>query len=99
MEQTGHLACLLPFPEPKAVINRIQEQHPQLKISYRQISLRVDWKKADELPDGKCNHPRETFAEKRIIRFLARCHRALYFLTIPAEPEVGPKFEYVGCYL
>jgi hypothetical protein len=29
-----HLLCVLPFPEPKGVIERIKNKHPRLKVTY-----------------------------------------------------------------
>ena len=48
-----HLLCLLPFPEPTAIADRIKKRYPRLKITYHQFSLKVDWKKEEDLPNGK----------------------------------------------
>ncbi|TVY64257.1 Glyoxylate reductase [Lachnellula suecica] len=48
---TGHLLCLLPFPEPLPLTDRIKKQHHQLKFSYRQFTIGADWKASEGLPD------------------------------------------------
>ena len=51
----GHLLCLLPFPEPTAIIERIKKQHSQLRVTYHHLSLKVDWKSDECLSEGMKN--------------------------------------------
>ena len=54
-EKQEHLLCLVPFPEPKAIIDRIRQQFPNLKVTYKQSSLAFNWEKDQGLPDGTIN--------------------------------------------
>lgn len=50
------LLCVLPFPEPADIIARIRENHPYVKVVYRQItlaSIKAPMKLADAVPEGK----------------------------------------------
>ena len=53
MNESGHLLCSMPFPEPKQVVDRIRQRFPHLKITYRTSHLAVDWTKNEGLPEGK----------------------------------------------
>ncbi|MCJ1316697.1 hypothetical protein MMC15_002018, partial [Xylographa vitiligo] len=35
---TEHLLCTLPFPEPKAILDRIRKNYPDIQITYRDLS-------------------------------------------------------------
>ena len=49
-----HLLMILPFPEPTELIKSIQAKHPQLKITYHQVSYgAVPWVAERGGPDGK----------------------------------------------
>ena len=37
-EHRQHVLCALPYPEPKDLTSRLQEQFPNLKVTYKQIT-------------------------------------------------------------
>ncbi len=45
------LLCVLPFPEPAAIISRIRENHPRIKVIYRQIQF-TTFKSPIDVPDS-----------------------------------------------
>ena len=46
-----HLLCVLPFPEPKELFERIRKHHPNIQITYRNLS-HVDYDGVKEVPKG-----------------------------------------------
>jgi len=47
-----HLLCTLPFPEPKDLIKKLEEQHPHLKVTYKTVQVKNnDIHSSIELPD------------------------------------------------
>ena len=51
-KEVGHLLCLLPFPEPIAITDRIKKKYPGLKLTYYQFSP-MDAKEDNAMPDGR----------------------------------------------
>lgn len=47
-----HLLCVIPFPEPKEVVNRIQKCHPDLKVTFIKSTLPQNGKQAHNVPSG-----------------------------------------------
>jgi hypothetical protein len=48
------LLCLLPFPEPKDIMERIRNAHPKVKIIYRSIYFKGGISNVTESPpDGQ----------------------------------------------
>jgi hypothetical protein len=45
------LLCVLPFPEPADIISRIRENHPRIKVVYRQIQF-TSFKAPIDLPEN-----------------------------------------------
>lgn len=53
-----HLLIVLPFAEPKAVIERIEKKHPDLKVTYKELYYAdTPWKAEDEVPEGGSSAP------------------------------------------
>jgi hypothetical protein len=50
------LLCILPFPEPKALLDRLRKKHPHVKILYREMLFSGPkgemWKPTSKIPDG-----------------------------------------------
>ncbi|KAL9043565.1 MAG: hypothetical protein Q9214_003253 [Letrouitia sp. 1 TL-2023] len=51
-----HLLVLLPFPEPTAIFDRIRKNHPNVKITFRQILFTITpWNAATAVPPSLYN--------------------------------------------
>lgn len=50
-----HLLCTLPFPESKAIVDRIKKNHPGITITYRDLSHQDPFAKDFGIPDGTAN--------------------------------------------
>ncbi|MCJ1396968.1 hypothetical protein MMC11_000160 [Xylographa trunciseda] len=46
-----HLLCTLPFPEPKAILDRIRKSFPHLSITYRDLSHQDNFATDSGIPD------------------------------------------------
>lgn len=47
------LLIILPFPEPKAIVERIERNHPNINITYRELHFAdTPWRAEDEVPEG-----------------------------------------------
>jgi hypothetical protein len=55
-----HVICTLPFPNDKSVagiLERIKKNHPQVQITYRDLSHQEPFAKDSSVPDGMTVHP------------------------------------------
>ncbi|MCJ1283660.1 hypothetical protein MMC26_002991 [Xylographa opegraphella] len=74
-----HLLCTLPFPEPKAVLDRIRKNHPQIQITYRDLSHQDAFAKESGIPD-------DLWREATILVTLS---------ALPPTPAACPKLELI----
>jgi len=49
---TEHLLFILPFPEPTEIVERIKKNHPQIDITYRNLSFVNFEDGVKEIPKG-----------------------------------------------
>ncbi len=49
---TEHLLFILPFPEPTETVERIKKNHPQIDITYRNLSFVNFEDGVKEIPKG-----------------------------------------------
>jgi len=47
-----HILCILPFPEPTEIFERIQAKHPNVDFSYRKSSFIGGKFVNHDIPDG-----------------------------------------------
>ncbi|MCJ1437100.1 hypothetical protein MMC27_006485 [Xylographa pallens] len=50
-QKPEHLLCTLPFPEPKAILDRIRKNYPHMKVTYRDLSHQDPFAKDSGIPD------------------------------------------------
>lgn len=49
-----HLLIILPVPEPSQIIERIEKKHPNIKITFKNLSLTdTPWKGIEDIPRGR----------------------------------------------
>ena len=48
-----HLLITLPFPEPTTIIERIKKNHPNIKVTFRNLSAANPFAKDQGIPDGR----------------------------------------------
>jgi len=49
-----HLLIIIPFNEPITIIERIKKNHPNIKITFRQLQFAdTPWKAATAIPPGQ----------------------------------------------
>ncbi len=52
-----HLLIIIPFNEPTTIIERIKKNHPNIKITFRQLQFAdTPWKAATAIPSGQLQH-------------------------------------------
>ncbi len=57
---TEHLLFILPFPEPTEIVERIKKNHPQIDITYRNLSFVNFEDGVKEIPKGVVPSSRTT---------------------------------------
>ncbi|EON64329.1 hypothetical protein W97_03560 [Coniosporium apollinis CBS 100218] len=74
------MLIVLPFPEPKAIIDRIRKQHPNIEITFVHLKFaEVAWKTYKEVP-------KEIYKDKTILVTLS---------ALPPTPEDCPHLELI----
>ena len=52
-----HLLVIVPFEEPTGVFDRIRKNHPNIKITFKNLLFTsTPWMGAEEIPEGLIDH-------------------------------------------
>ena len=81
-----HLLCTLPFPADKSIekiLDRIKKAHPQLTITYHDLSKQAPFEKDHGIPDGMEQSWNQRIHELTLIR---QSYRALERRQHPRYP-------------
>ncbi|MCJ1417051.1 hypothetical protein MMC32_003390 [Xylographa parallela] len=78
-QEPEHLLCTLPFPEPKAILDRIRKNYPHIQITYRDLSHQDPFAKDSGIPD-------DLWREATILVTLS---------ALPPSPSLCPKLEFI----